>query len=57
MIKNKEEIVDRYHLFEKSIFKSEKIYEYKNNKYLSESMNDILILFNKIILSDTNDYY
>ncbi len=57
MIKNKEEIVDRYHLFEKSIFKSEKIYEYQNNKYLSESMNDILILFNKIILSDTNDYY
>tara|TARA_B100000886_G_scaffold335021_2_gene291456 strand:- start:394 stop:1797 length:1404 start_codon:yes stop_codon:yes gene_type:complete len=56
-IKNKEEIVERYHLFEKSIFKSEKIYEYQNNKYLPESINDLLILFNKIILSKTNDYY
>jgi len=57
MIKNKEEIIERFHLFEKSIFKSEKMYEYQNNKYLSESMDDLLILFNKVILSKTNDYY
>ena len=55
-LKDKNEIINRYNLFQKSTFKSLKKYEYENNNKLQKSIEDILIIINKTILKKTNDY-
>ena len=57
LYKKEDEIIRRYHLFEKSNFKSVNKYLYKNDKQLSQSIEDILLITNKMIMSKTNDNY
>ncbi len=55
LYKNEEEIIRRYHLFEKSKFESYNKCLYNNNHKLSNSIEDVLLITNKMILSQTND--
>ncbi len=57
LYKKEEEIIRRYHLFEKSKFKSLYKYLYENDKQLHKSIEDILLITNKMIISKTNDNY